>query len=124
MPKPPPSESSWALACESETWMSTVSPSLLSGRMRTVENRCIAYRLRWLVATAGLGLYVSRFADYGATYGSLAGVIILMLWFYVTAALLVVCAEIAAAFAREHYYVLRCLPGKSRMGLVQCSRQK
>ena len=29
-----------------------------------------------------------------------------------------------AGFARGHHYRLRCLSGKSRMGLVQCSRQK
>jgi hypothetical protein len=29
-----------------------------------------------------------------------------------------------AAFAGDHRYRLRCLPGKSRLRLVQCSRQK
>jgi membrane protein len=55
----------------------------------------------WLLATAGLALYVMNFADYGATYGSLGGVIALMLWFYVTAVMLVVGAEVTALLARE-----------------------
>jgi membrane protein len=55
----------------------------------------------WLVATALLGLYVTGFSDYGATYGSLGGVIILMIWFYVSGALLMVGAEVAAALAWE-----------------------
>ena len=54
------------------------------------------FTLGWLVATWALGFYVSNFADYGATYGSLAGVIVLMLWFYVTSILLAVGGEVVA----------------------------
>jgi membrane protein len=61
----------------------------------------VAFTLGWLVATAALGFYVSTIGNYGATYGSLAGVIVLMLWFYVTAFLLLVGAELTAAVARE-----------------------
>jgi membrane protein len=53
----------------------------------------------WILATALLGLYVTRFTDYGATYGSLAGVIVLMIWFYLTGALLVIGAEVTSALA-------------------------
>jgi membrane protein len=58
-----------------------------------------AFSLGWLVATAVLGFYVANVADYGATYGSLGGVIVLMLWFYVTALLLLVGAEVTASLA-------------------------
>jgi len=60
-----------------------------------------AFALGWLAATAALAVYVLNVADYGATYGSLGGVIVLMLWFYVTAAMLVVGAEVTAILARE-----------------------
>jgi len=60
-----------------------------------------AFAFGWLVATAVLAIYVLNVADYGATYGSLGGVIILMLWFYVTAAMLVIGAEVTAILARE-----------------------
>ena len=56
---------------------------------------------RLAVATAALGFYAGNVADYGATYGSLGAVIVLMLWFYVTSALLLVGAEMTAALARE-----------------------
>ena len=55
----------------------------------------------WLAATAALGFYVGHVADYGATYGSLGAVIVLMTWFYVTAALLMVGAEVTATLAHE-----------------------
>lgn len=59
------------------------------------------FTLGWLVATAGLGFYAANVADFGATYGSLGAVIVLMLWFYLTAVMLLVGAELTAALARE-----------------------
>jgi membrane protein len=59
------------------------------------------FTLGWIVATAGLGFYAANVANYGATYGSLGAVIVLMLWFYVTAAMLLLGAELTAAIARE-----------------------
>jgi len=41
--------------------------------------------LLWLLATVGLGFYVSRFGNYNATYGSLSAVVVLLMWFYVSA---------------------------------------
>jgi membrane protein len=54
----------------------------------------------WLAATYAFGLYVARFASYDATYGALAGVIVLMLWFYLSAFVLVCAAELAALLVR------------------------
>jgi len=55
-----------------------------------------AFAVAWLAVTYGFGLYVARFASYGATYGALAGVIVLMLWFYLTAFVLLCAAELSA----------------------------
>ena len=46
----------------------------------------VVFTLGWLIATAALGWYAANVADYGATYGSLGAVIVLMFWFYVTSA--------------------------------------
>jgi membrane protein len=48
----------------------------------------------WLGMSFGLRWYVARFADYSATYGSIGGVILLMLWLYLTGLVLLVGAEI------------------------------
>jgi membrane protein len=38
----------------------------------------------WLAMTLGFGIYVANFTDYGATYGSLAAVIVLLTWLYLS----------------------------------------
>ncbi len=50
----------------------------------------------WLAISFGLRVYVQRFANYTATYGSIGGVILLMLWLYLTGVVLLVGAEINA----------------------------
>jgi membrane protein len=67
---------------------------------RWILTGSVVFTLGWLVATGLLGLYVSTIGNYGATYGSLAGVIVMMLWFYVTAAMLLLGAEVTAAVAQ------------------------
>jgi membrane protein len=60
----------------------------------------------WLLASAGLRVYVHFFNDYSVTYGGLGAVIILLTWFYLTGLALLLGAEInseieAAAAAKR-----------------------
>jgi membrane protein len=54
------------------------------------------FAVGWLVATFAFAQYVTRVADYGATYGALGGVIVLMTWLYVTGLILLIGAEVVA----------------------------
>jgi membrane protein len=54
----------------------------------------------WLLASYGLRLYVTSIANYNATYGSIGGVILLLLWLYVTGLILLGGAEINAEIGR------------------------
>jgi membrane protein len=54
----------------------------------------------WLAMSAGLRWYVMHFADYNATYGSLGGAILLMLWLYFSGVALLVGGEVNAVI--EH----------------------
>ncbi|HYI26022.1 MAG TPA: YihY/virulence factor BrkB family protein [Thermomicrobiales bacterium] len=55
----------------------------------------------WLVASIGFSIYVSNFGNYNATYGSLGGVIVLLLYFYLSCAVLLLGAEINAELHRQ-----------------------
>jgi membrane protein len=50
----------------------------------------------WLIASELLSLYVSRIAAFGATYGSLAAAVGVMLWFYISAYAVLLGAELNA----------------------------
>jgi len=63
---------------------------------RWVTPAAMTFAVVWLVVTYVFGLFVAQFTRYDATYGALAGVIVLMLWFYLTAFVLVCAAELAA----------------------------
>ena len=58
------------------------------------------FSLLWLVATIGFGIYAANFASYGATYGSLGAVVILLTWFYLTGYFLLLAAEYASVRAK------------------------
>lgn len=55
----------------------------------------------WIAASVGFGYYVSNFSDYGAMYGSLGAIVILLLYFYISAAVLLFGAEVNAEIERH-----------------------
>lgn len=50
----------------------------------------------WLIASLGFKIYVANFADYNATYGSIGGAIVLLLWFYISSLAILAGAEMNA----------------------------
>lgn len=54
----------------------------------------------WIIASLGFGLYVKEFANYNAMYGSIGAIIVLLLYFYISAAVLLLGAEMNAVI--EH----------------------
>jgi membrane protein len=59
------------------------------------------FSLGWIVATGLFGLYVANFANYSNTYGAIGGVIVLMLWFYLSSIILIGAAALVAATLKE-----------------------
>ncbi len=50
----------------------------------------------WIVFSTAFSFYVNNFANYSKTYGSLGGVIIFLIWLYVSSMVLVLGAEVNA----------------------------
>ena len=70
-------------------------------RRRWFSPGVIIGMLMWLIVSLGFRLYLHFFDSYSATYGSLGALIILMLWFYLTGAAILLGAEINCEFETE-----------------------
>lgn len=57
--------------------------------------------LGWVALTYGFSFYINNFGNYSATYGSIGGVIILMLWLYFTGMILIFGGLINATMHRR-----------------------
>ena len=57
--------------------------------------------LSWVVMSFLFGLYVANFGSYNATYGTLGGVVITLIWFYLSGFVLLLGAEINSVLAQE-----------------------
>ncbi|MEU0663860.1 YihY/virulence factor BrkB family protein [Streptomyces lavendulocolor] len=57
--------------------------------------------LLWMIASAGFALYVANFASYNKTYGTLAGVIVFLVWLWITNLAVLLGLEFDAEMARQ-----------------------
>ncbi|MGO4888209.1 YihY/virulence factor BrkB family protein [Anaerobacillus sp. MEB173] len=65
-------------------------------RFRHVLYGALTATIGWQFISFGFSVYIANFNNYTATYGSLGGVIILMLWFFLSGLILIVGGEINA----------------------------
>ncbi len=64
----------------------------------------ITATILWLLVSLLFKLYIANFTDYNATYGSVGGVIVLLLWFYVSGLAILVGAELNAEIEHASPY--------------------
>lgn len=76
------------------------TPNVRQPKFRWMSVGALLAVVVWIVASVGFGLYVANFGSYGSTYGSLAGVIILLLWLWITNLALLFGAELDAEVER------------------------
>jgi membrane protein len=65
--------------------------------IRQILPGALTTTVAWIVAASLLTIYFGRFANYSATYGSLGGVVITLLFFYVSAIIFIFGGELNAA---------------------------
>lgn len=68
----------------------------------------------WIAATWGFTFYSDHFGHYDVTYGALGGVVLLMMWFYISSLVFIVGGQINALV--EHASAEGKLPGARRAG--------
>jgi membrane protein len=71
-----------------------VAPDRDAPRFSWVSLGAVVVTVVWAIVSVGFSLYVDNFGSYDKTYGAIAGVIVLMLWLYLTCYLILLGAEI------------------------------
>ncbi len=69
-------------------------PSRTDAKWKWITPGAVIACLLWLAASYGFSVYVANFASYNKTFGSLAGVIILLMWLWISAYIILLGAEL------------------------------
>jgi membrane protein len=70
------------------------TPNVKAGRLRLLSPGAFVALLIWAVVSTGFAFYIANFSNYDKTYGSIAGVIIALLWLWLTNLALLFGAEL------------------------------
>ena len=76
------------------------TPNIQQPKFRWISVGAFIAIVVWLIASVGFGFYVTNFGNYERTYGSLAGVIIFLLWLWLTNTVILFGAEVDAEMER------------------------
>jgi membrane protein len=98
--------SRWLIAIAALTLIFTLIYRLGVNRLMTwasVAPGALVATLLWMVSTLGFGIYVRRYAEYSTLYGSLAAVVVLMVWMYLLSLAVLVGAEFNSELALHRF---------------------
>jgi membrane protein len=76
-------------------------PSMESARWRWISPGSVLASTAWIAVSIVLSWYLANFADYNETYGSIGAVIGLMMWFWLSAFVILVGAELNAVLDHQ-----------------------
>jgi len=76
-------------------------PSREHARWRWVSWGAVVATAAWILVSSGFSLYVTSFSSYDKTYGSLGAVVVLMMWLYLTAYVILLGAELDAEMEHQ-----------------------
>ena len=76
------------------------TPNVKQPKFRWISVGAVIAIVVWILASVAFGFYVATFSSYSSTYGSLAGVIVFLLWLWITNLALLFGAEVDAEMER------------------------
>lgn len=100
-----------------------LTPNIRQGRARFLSLGAAVAILVWLIASTLLGLYVVNVHSYDRTYGSLAGIILTLVWLWVTNVALIFGAELDSELERARQ-LHRGIAAEERLQLVPRSERR
>jgi membrane protein len=83
-----------AVAAGAAASMFRYAPSRDKAQWVWITPGSIFFAVVWILLTLAFGAYVSQFGNYGATYGSLSAVVVLLTWLYLSSYVLLFGAEL------------------------------
>jgi membrane protein len=93
-----------------------VAPNVRQPRFRWITPGGILGVMLWVIASVGFGVYIANLGSYDRTYGTLASVIVFLVWLWITNLALLLGAEFDAELERERELAAG-LPAEERIQL-------
>lgn len=75
------------------------SPSIRNGKSISFRHAlpgAVFGSIGWIITSTAFSYYVNNFGNYGKTYGSLGGIIVLLIWLYLSSIIIIMGGEINA----------------------------
>jgi membrane protein len=93
-----------------------IAPNVRQPKFRWITPGGILGVMLWVAASAGLGVYIANLGSYDRTYGTLASVIVFLVWLWITNLALLLGAEFDAELERARELAAG-LPAEERLQL-------
>lgn len=91
----------WAIAALALSALYRFAPNRSRARWHWVSWGSGIAATLWLIGSICFALYVRNFDTFGRTYGAIGGVVVMLMWFYVSAFVIILGAEINSELERQ-----------------------
>jgi membrane protein len=105
-----------AIAAGAAATLYRYGPSREKARWTWLTPGSIFFAVIWLVFTLAFGFYVRNFGSYGATYGALSSVVVLLTWLYLSSYVLIFGAELNSEVEHQTEKDTTATPGDKPLG--------
>jgi membrane protein len=100
------------------------APNARQGGFRWITPGSVLAVFVWLVVSVGFAFYIAKFDSYNKTYGALGGVIVFLVWLWLTNVAILLGAEFDAELSRARAMAVACRATWSRTCRCGTSRAR